>query len=77
VPLDGFNGGFDIFGRLTRRTPVDVRRIHAVRHTAYIPSALYNEMVKEAARQDRSLSWVMTNAWRIAKPVFMKWPGRL
>jgi uncharacterized small protein (TIGR04563 family) len=38
------------------------------RHQAlYFPTELLAELKAEAARQDRSLSWVLITAWRIAK----------
>jgi uncharacterized small protein (TIGR04563 family) len=32
-----------------------------------MPEAMLTEIVSEAQRQDRSLSWIVQHAWRIAK----------
>jgi uncharacterized small protein (TIGR04563 family) len=37
------------------------------KQSLYFPAEMLGEIQAEAARQDRSLSWVMQQAWRIAK----------
>ena len=33
----------------------------------YIPEEMFQEAREEAPRQDRSLSWIIWTAWRIAR----------
>ena len=35
--------------------------------TAYFPLEVIEELQREAERQDRSLSWLMQRAWKIAR----------
>ena len=37
--------------------------------------ALLDEIRKEAARQDRSLSWIVQKAWKIARRELTKFPS--
>jgi uncharacterized small protein (TIGR04563 family) len=37
------------------------------KQSLYFPAKMLEEIQAEASRQDRSLSWVMQQAWRIAK----------
>jgi uncharacterized small protein (TIGR04563 family) len=41
----------------------------------YIPEALLKEIQYEAERQDRSLSWMIQQAWKIARPDIKKLPS--
>ncbi|TXD37656.1 TIGR04563 family protein [Lujinxingia vulgaris] len=43
--------------------------------TLYLPEELLNEMRQEALRQDRSLSWIMEAAWKIARERLREMPG--
>jgi uncharacterized small protein (TIGR04563 family) len=38
-----------------------------LKQSLYFPEDMLNEIGAEAARQDRSLSWIMQQAWRIAR----------
>jgi uncharacterized small protein (TIGR04563 family) len=46
------------------------------RQSLYFSSAILKEIKKEAARQDRSLSWIAQMAWRISRKEIMSLPPR-
>jgi uncharacterized small protein (TIGR04563 family) len=37
------------------------------KQTIYFPEEMLSEIVAEATRQDRSLSWIIQKAWRLAR----------
>jgi uncharacterized small protein (TIGR04563 family) len=37
------------------------------KQSLYFPEEMWKEMVGEATRQDRSLSWIVQNAWKLAR----------
>ncbi len=37
------------------------------KQSLYFPEAVLQEIEREATRQDRSLSWILQQAWRIAR----------
>ncbi len=41
----------------------------------YFPESMLQEIQQEAARLDRSLSWVMQRAWKIARAEIRKLPS--
>ncbi|RAL23607.1 TIGR04563 family protein [Lujinxingia litoralis] len=43
--------------------------------TLYLPEELLNDMRQEALRQDRSLSWIMEAAWKVARERLREMPG--
>lgn len=43
--------------------------------TLYFSEAVVNETKQEALRQDRSLSWIMEVAWKIARDKLQEMPG--
>lgn len=43
--------------------------------TLYFSEELINETKQEALRQDRSLSWIMEVAWKIARERLQSMPG--
>jgi uncharacterized small protein (TIGR04563 family) len=43
--------------------------------TLYFNSAMLAETQKEAIRQDRSVSWIIQAAWRLARDEVKKMPG--
>jgi uncharacterized small protein (TIGR04563 family) len=45
------------------------------KQSLYFPEEMLKEMAEEAIRQDRSLSWVMQRAWKIARDRVTKIPG--
>ena len=45
------------------------------KQSLYFPKQMLLEIQQEAARLDRSLSWVMQRAWRLAKAEIRKLPS--
>jgi len=45
------------------------------KQSLYFPSEMLEEIQSEAARQDRSLSWIVQRAWRAARSEFAKFPS--
>jgi uncharacterized small protein (TIGR04563 family) len=45
------------------------------KQSLYFPSEMLAELHAEAVRQDRSLSWLMQQAWRIARPELLRLPS--
>ncbi|MES2504072.1 MAG: TIGR04563 family protein [Myxococcota bacterium] len=45
------------------------------KRSLYIPENLLAEMQLEASRQDRSLSWMVQQAWKIAREDIKKLPS--
>ncbi|QDG54596.1 TIGR04563 family protein [Persicimonas caeni] len=43
--------------------------------TLYFPENLVNETKREALRHDRSMSWIIEMAWRIAREQIESMPG--
>jgi len=43
----------------------------------YFPSTMLSEIKEEAARQDRSMSWIMQRAWKVAKKDIQELPGEV
>ncbi len=45
------------------------------KQSLYFPEAMLKEIQEEANRQDRSLSWIVQQAWRIARTEIMSYPS--
>ncbi len=45
------------------------------KQSLYFPEEMLREIQEEATRQDRSLSWIMQQAWRTARGQIAKMPG--
>jgi uncharacterized small protein (TIGR04563 family) len=45
--------------------------------TLYFNAAMLAETQKEALRQDRSISWIIQAAWRLAREEVKRMPGAL
>jgi uncharacterized small protein (TIGR04563 family) len=45
--------------------------------TLYFNSAMLAETQKEALRQDRSISWIIQAAWKLAREEVKRMPGAL
>ena len=43
--------------------------------TLYFSSGMLDETQREAIRQDRSISWIIQAAWRIARDEVQRLPG--
>ncbi len=45
------------------------------KQSLYFPEEMLKEIQEEAARQDRSLSWIVQKAWKIARKDILKYPS--
>ena len=45
------------------------------KQSLYFPVEMLEEIIAEATRLDRSLSWIMQKAWQIARPELRKMPS--
>lgn len=45
------------------------------KRSLYFPDTILREMQSEAKRQERSLSWIVQYAWRIARSELMRLPS--
>ena len=45
------------------------------KQSLYFPEEMLKEIQDEANRQDRSLSWIVQQAWRIARSKIMRFPS--
>ncbi|MGK0361205.1 MAG: putative small protein (TIGR04563 family) [Bradymonadia bacterium] len=45
------------------------------KQSLYFPEEMLKEIQAEAARQDRSLSWIVQKAWKIARSEIRKFPS--
>jgi uncharacterized small protein (TIGR04563 family) len=45
------------------------------KQSLYFPEDMLKEIQEEATRQDRSLSWIVQKAWKIARKEIMKYPS--
>ena len=45
------------------------------KQSLYFPEDMLTEIKKEAMRQDRSLSWIVQQAWRISRDEIKKFPS--
>jgi uncharacterized small protein (TIGR04563 family) len=45
------------------------------KQSLYFPEEMLEEIEQEARRQDRSLSWVVQQAWRLARERVRQMPG--
>ena len=45
------------------------------KQSLYFPEDMLNEIMKEAIRLDRSLSWIVQHAWRVGSDEVRKFPS--
>lgn len=45
------------------------------KQSLYFPEEMLVEIQREAERQDRSLSWIVQQAWKVARPDIRKMPS--
>ena len=45
------------------------------KQSLYFPEDMLREIQEEAARQDRSLSWIVQQAWKIARSDIARFPS--
>lgn len=64
-----------------KRSPQDASHLDTVKRTdkrkqsLYFPEDMLKEIQLEANRQDRSLSWIVQQAWRISRNEIMRFPS--
>ena len=51
------------------------RKTDKRKQSLYFPVDMLEEIQYEAARQDRSLSWIVQKAWKIARSEIRKFPS--
>ncbi len=45
------------------------------KQSLYFPTDMLDEMVREAERQERPLSWIMQQAWKLSRDKIQNYPG--
>lgn len=45
------------------------------KQSLYFPEEMLQEIKREAQRQDRSLSWIVQKAWKLARTEVAKYPS--
>jgi uncharacterized small protein (TIGR04563 family) len=45
------------------------------KQSLYFPESMLEEIQREATRQDRSLSWIVQQAWKVARGDIRKMPS--
>lgn len=45
------------------------------KQSLYFPTDMLNEMQTEADRQERPLSWIMQQAWKLSRDKIATYPG--
>jgi uncharacterized small protein (TIGR04563 family) len=53
----------------------DSMAIEKRKQSLYFPEDILGEIQYEAQRQDRSMSWVVQQAWKIARGEIMRFPS--
>lgn len=53
----------------------DSKRTDKRKQSLYFPEDMLKEIQLEANRQDRSLSWIVQQAWRLARAEIMRFPS--
>lgn len=53
----------------------DATKTDKRKQSLYFPESMLQEIKEEAARLDRSLSWIVQRAWKIARPELRKLPS--
>jgi len=52
-----------------------MKRTDKRKQSLYFPEDMLKEIQMEANRQDRSLSWIVQQAWRMARNDIMRFPS--
>jgi uncharacterized small protein (TIGR04563 family) len=62
-------------GEMATSSKGSARRSDKRKQSLYFPEDMLQEIIAEAARLDRSLSWIMQRAWQIARKELRKIPS--
>jgi uncharacterized small protein (TIGR04563 family) len=54
---------------------IDVAKTDKRKQSLYFPESMLQEIKEEAARLDRSLSWIVQRAWKLARVEIKKLPS--
>lgn len=54
---------------------IDASKTDKRKQSLYFPESMLQEIKEEAARLDRSLSWVVQRAWKLARVEIKKLPS--
>jgi uncharacterized small protein (TIGR04563 family) len=57
-----------------RTAPDDPARAAGQKLNLYLPVWMAREVAREAARLDRSISWILRRAWQLARPQILARP---
>jgi len=57
------------------KIPVDGSKTDKRKQSLYFPESMLQEIKEEAARLDRSLSWIVQRAWKLARTEIKKLPS--
>jgi uncharacterized small protein (TIGR04563 family) len=57
------------------KNAANAKRTDKRKQSLYFPEDMLKEIQVEANRQDRSLSWIVQQAWRIARAEIMRFPS--
>ena len=61
--------------RTNAAVPNDASKTDKRKQSLYFPESMLQEIKEEAARLDRSLSWVVQRAWKISRLEIKKLPS--
>ena len=70
TPADDLTLCRSVLETISRMAGSDKRK-----QSLYFPEDMLKEIQDEATRQDRSLSWIVQKAWKIARKEIMKYPS--
>ena len=62
-------------GSITNASPMASDKTDKRKQSLYFPESMLQEIKEEAARLDRSLSWVVQRAWKISRLEIKKLPS--
>ena len=62
-------------GRVRHRPEALMAGTDKRKQSLYFPEDMLREIQEEANRQDRSLSWIVQQAWKIARSEIMRFPS--
>ena len=60
---------------MSDKGPVDSSKTDKRKQSLYFPESMLQEIKEEAARLDRSLSWIVQRAWKLARVEIKKLPS--
>lgn len=53
---------------------MNTNKVDTRRQSIYLPQEIADEILAEAKRLDRSMSWILQQSWKIAKEKFRNFP---